>query len=123
MSYFCGSVYNSLGVYAFDFLVKPSEPIIDGDTRTTDGEKASFLCQVSHCRPPAKISFSFENTTIIPSTTESHYDAVKKTYTIKTTAMKTMNKADNGKAILCYVQHETLTSPLETSTALDVKCK
>ena len=104
------------------FSVKPSKPIIASDAQTTDGDKASFVCQVNQCRPQAHISFSFGNT-VIPSTTESLYDAVNKTYTVKTTAVKTMNKADNGKVILCHIQHETLTIPLETSTFLNVHCK
>ena len=101
--------------------VKPSSPVITGTSTVSEGNKVQLQCTSTGCRPEGNMSWSFDGSITSPNVQNTQ---VSDTYTISSTfTSRTLNKADNGKAVTCRVGHESLTSLRTTSRSLNVQCK
>ena len=108
------------------YVVRPTAPSVTVTAPLVDGSPITTLatCSTSGFRPKLiNVTWQLQGGSIeVMADTSTVRNGVDNTFSVTSEYRRVVSNIDNGKTLMCTVNHETLHVPLSMAVVLDISC-
>ena len=105
--------------------MKPLQLTITGNVDSIEETKPlDVTCTITGSRPRATLQWRIEQKDVTSNATEQiNHNTASDTYTVISDLTYSVGRSDNGQVLICKAVNVAVSSGVQTSITLNVKCK